>query len=93
MMYLNVISFKNGKTLAFRTDTPYSVNKLNEDNTADRFGDWNLVTDSGTGEIMSFRGSEIVTISTAMIKNDPIKSNNRNFKSKKKKNFKAKVIR
>lgn len=93
MMYLNVISFKNGKTLAFRTDTPYSVNKLNEDNTADRFGDWNLVTDSGTGEIMSFRGSEIVTISTVIIKNDPIKSNNRSFKSKKKKNFKAKVIR
>lgn len=93
MMYLNVISFKNGKTLAFRTDTPYSVNKLNEDNTADRFGDWNLVTDNGTGEIMSFRGSEIVTISTAIIKNDPIKSNYRNFKSKKKKNFKAKVIR
>lgn len=93
MMYLNVISFKNGKTLAFRTDTPYSVNKLNEDNTADRFGDWNLVTDSGTGEIMSFRGSEIVTISTAIIKNDPIKSNNRSFKSKKKKNFKSKVIR
>ena len=92
-MYLNVISFKNGKTLAFRTDTPYSVNKLNEDNTADRFGDWNLVTDSGTGEIMSFRGSEVVTISTAVIKNDPIKSNNRNFKSKKKKNFKSKVIR
>ena len=92
-MYLNVISFKNGKTLAFRTDTPYSVNKLNEDNTADRFGDWNLVTDSGTGEIMRFRGSEIVTISTAIIKNDPIKSNNRNFKSKKKKNFKSKVIR
>lgn len=92
-MYLNVISFKNGKTLAFRTDTPYSVNKLNEDNTADRFGDWNLVTDSGTGEIMSFRGSEIVTISTAIIKNDPIKSNNRSFKSKKKKNFKSKVIR
>ena len=93
MMYLNVISFKNGKTLAFRTDTPYSVNKLNEDNTADRFGDWNLVTDSGTGEIMSFRGSEIVTISTAIIKNDPMKTNNRNFKSKKKKNFKSKVIR
>ena len=93
MMYLNVISFKNGKTLAFRTDTPYSVNKLNEDNTADRFGDWNLVTDSGTGEIMSFRGSELVTISTAIIKNDPIKTNNRSFKSKKKKNFKAKVIR
>lgn len=92
-MYLNVISFKNGKTLAFRTDTPYSVNKLNEDNTADRFGDWNLVTDSGTGEIMSFRGSEIVTISTVIIKNDPIKTNNRNFKSKKKKNFKSKVIR
>ena len=92
-MYLNVISFKNGKTLAFRTDTPYSVNKLNEDNTADRFGDWNLVTDSRTGEIMSFRGSEIVTISTAIIKNDPIKTNNRSFKSKKKKNFKAKVIR
>ena len=92
-MYLNVISFKNGKTLAFRTDTPYSVNKLNEDNTADRFGDWNLVTDSGTGEIMSFRGSEIVTISTVIIKNDPIKSNNRSVKSKKKKNFKSKVIR
>lgn len=91
-MYLNVITFKNGKTLVFRTDTPYSVNKLNEDNTADRYGDWNLVTDSNNGEIMSFRGTEVVTISTALIKEDrPVKSANKQGKNKKK-NFRAKVV-
>lgn len=91
-MYLNVITFKNGKTLVFRTETPYSVNKLNEDNTADRYGDWNLVTDSSNGEIMSFRGTEVVTISTALIKEDrPIKPVNKQGKNKKK-NFRAKVV-
>lgn len=91
-MYLNVVTFKNGKTLAFRTDTPYSVNKLNEDNTADRYGDWNLVTDSSNGEIMSFRGTEVVTISTVLIKEArPVKPANKQGKNKKK-NFRAKVV-
>ena len=68
-MYLNVISFKNGKTLAFQTETPYSVDKVNEgSDPTDKYGDWNLVTDDSNGQILSFRGTEIVTIATAPVK-------------------------
>lgn len=59
-MYLNVISFKNGKTLAFQSKVPYSVDKVVEN--------WNLVTDAANGQILSFRGTEIVTIATAPVK-------------------------
>lgn len=90
-MYLNVLSFKNGKTLAFRTDTPYSVNKLNETIGADKYGDWNLVTDNSTGEIASFRGTEVVTISTVPIK-DKETTVVKNSKKKNKKSFKARIV-
>lgn len=55
-MYINVISFKNGKTLPFQTKTPYSVDKVTEG--------WNVITDESDGQIVSFRGSEIVTIAS-----------------------------
>ena len=58
-MYLNVISFKNGKTLQFQTEAPYSVDKINDD--------WNLVTDGSNGQIISFRGNEICTIASVKI--------------------------
>lgn len=59
-MYLNVISFKNGKTLAFQSKVPYSVDKVVDN--------WNLATDEVNGQILSFRGTEIVTIATAPVK-------------------------
>lgn len=59
-MYLNVLSFKNSKTLAFKSKTPYSVDKVADN--------WNIVTDESNGQILCFRGEEIVTIATAPIK-------------------------
>lgn len=56
-MYLNVISFKNGRVLSFRTETPYSVDKTSTE--------WSIITDAKTSQILSFRGSEVVTIATA----------------------------
>lgn len=66
-MYLNVLSFKNGKTISFQTAVPYSVDKVKEPTPADAFGDWNLVTDEVNGQILSFRGAEIVTIASAKV--------------------------
>ena len=57
-MYLNVLSFKNGKTLAFQTKVPFSVDKL-EGN------EFLVVTDEVNGQILSFRTSEVVTIANA----------------------------
>lgn len=80
-MYLNVISFKNGKTLAFQSKVPYSVDKVVEN--------WNLVTDAANGQILSFRGTEIVTIATA-----PVKENRaqRRTKSNKKPAISTRVL-
>lgn len=55
-MFLNVLSFKNGKTIPFQTKTPYSVEKV--------FEGWNVVIDEVNGQCLSFRGSEIVTIAS-----------------------------
>lgn len=55
-MYLNVISFANGKVIPFRTKTPYSVDQVVEG--------WNIVTDEGNGQIISFRGVYVVTIAS-----------------------------
>lgn len=57
-MYVNVLSFKNGKTLAFQTKVPFSVDKL-EGN------EFLVVTDEVNGQILSFRTSEVVTIANA----------------------------
>lgn len=67
-MYLNVISFKNGKTLQFQSVVPYSVDKVKEPSPEDQYGDWNLVTDESNGQILSFRGAEICTIASVEIK-------------------------
>lgn len=67
-MYLNVISFKNGKTLQFQSVVPYSVDKVKEPTPEDHYGDWNLVTDEVNGQTLSFRGSEIVTIASIEVK-------------------------
>ena len=56
-MYVNVLSFKNGKTLAFQSKVPFSVDKL-EDN------EFLVITDESNGQILSFRTSEVVTIAT-----------------------------
>ena len=52
-MYLNVISFTNGKVVPFRTKVPYSVDQVAEG--------WNVVTDEANGQVISFRGVYIVT--------------------------------
>lgn len=57
-MYLNVLSFKNGKTLAFQTGIPFSVDKL-EGN------EFLVVTDEVNNQMLSFRTSEVVTIANA----------------------------
>lgn len=55
-MFYNVISFKNGKTLPFQTKLPFSVDKV--------IDGWNVVVDDVNNQILSFRGSEIVTIAS-----------------------------
>ena len=60
-MYLNVLTFKNGKTLAFQTGVPFSIDKL-EGN------EFLVVTDEVNGQILSFRTSEVVTIANAKVK-------------------------
>lgn len=59
-MYLNVISFKNGKTLPFQTKVPFSLDKLENE--------WIVVTDEVNGQILSFKCSEVVTIANAEVK-------------------------
>jgi len=59
-MYLNVISFKNGKTLPFQTKVPFSLDKLENE--------WIVVTDEVNGQILSFKTSEVVTIANAEVK-------------------------
>ena len=56
-MYVNVLSFKNGKTLAFQSKVPFSIDKL-EGN------DFLVITDESNGQILSFKASEVVTIAT-----------------------------
>ncbi|MGN0335641.1 MAG: hypothetical protein ACI4DV_08280 [Lachnospiraceae bacterium] len=55
-MYLNVISFTNGKVVPFRTKVPYSVDQVAEG--------WNVVIDEANGQVISFRGVYIVTIAS-----------------------------
>lgn len=62
-MYLNVISFTNGKTLAFQSEVPFSIDKLESS--------WIVVTDEVNGQILSFKTSEVVTIASAKVKQDP----------------------
>ena len=61
-MYLNVLSFKNGKTLPFQTKVPFSLDKLDNE--------WIVVTDEVNGQILSFKTSEVVTIANAVVKSE-----------------------
>lgn len=54
MLYQNIISFKNGKSISFNTVLPYSVDKIAEG--------WNVVTDEKTGNILNFVGAEVVAV-------------------------------
>jgi hypothetical protein len=53
-MYMNTISFKNGRLVGFRSEIPYSTDKVAEG--------WNIIVDDSTKAVVSFRGSEIVTL-------------------------------
>lgn len=53
-MYFNIVTFKNGKHIAFNSDVPYSVDKTSNE--------WSVVTDAKNGQVISFRGSEVVAI-------------------------------
>ena len=55
-MYLTIITFKNGRAIPFQSEVPYSADKVVDG--------WNLITDKKTGQIISFRGEEIVTIAS-----------------------------
>lgn len=55
-MYLTIITFKNGRAIPFQSEVPYSADKVTDG--------WNLITDKKTGQIISFRGEEIVTIAS-----------------------------
>lgn len=62
-MYLNVLSFKSGRTLAFKSEIPFSLDKI-----APEIGsgpEWVCVTDEDNGQIISFKTSEVVTIANA----------------------------
>ena len=74
-MYLNVLSFKNGKTLAFQSKVPFSIDKLEGNK-------FLVITDEVNGQILSFRTSEVVTIANAVVKSTT---------GKKAKGFKTKV--
>lgn len=65
-MYLNVISFKNGKALSFNSAIPFSIDKLAESEAI-------VVTDALNGQILSFKSSEVVTIANAEVKDKPAK--------------------
>lgn len=56
-MYFNVIHMRSGKNLAFESDVPYSLDKIEPDG-------WNVITDKATGEVISVRGSEIAALSS-----------------------------
>lgn len=57
-MYYNILTFKNGKAIPFTSETPFSIDKLDNE--------FIVVTDSKTGEIFSFRSADVVTISSQL---------------------------
>ena len=81
-MYLNVLNFKNGKTLFFKNAIPFSIDKLDDN-------EFIVVTDDVNGQILSFRTSEVVTIQSSKIPEETLKETT----GKKAKGFKAKVTK
>lgn len=77
-MYFNVVSFKNSKTIAFTSEVPYSLDKLSTD--------WSIVTDAKTGQVISFKNSEVTAILSNKV--EPKKS----VKRTKKPNIKTEIV-
>lgn len=77
-MYFNIVTFKNGKHIAFNSEVPYSVDKT--------ANEWSLVTDAKTGQVISFRGSEVVAILSNKVEAKKAE------KPKKKANFKTEIV-
>ena len=63
-MYLNVLSFKNGRTLAFQTKVPFSVDKL------DGYEFLTVIADEINDQTVSFKTSEVVTIASTVVKSE-----------------------
>lgn len=53
-MYLNLITFKNGKNASFTSEIPYSTDKVEDG--------WNVIAITDKKQTVSFRGSEVVSI-------------------------------
>lgn len=81
-MYINVLNFKNGKSLFFKTTIPFSIDKLDDN-------EFMVVTDDTNGQILSFRSSEVVTIQNSKIPEETLKETT----GKKAKGFRAKVTK
>lgn len=77
-MYFNVVSFKNSKTIAFTSEVPYSLDKLSTD--------WSIITDAKTGQIISFKNSEVTAILSNKVEA------NKGKKPKKKPNIKTEIV-
>lgn len=65
-MYNNIVTFSNGRAMAFTTDVPFSIDKLSNE--------WNMVVDTKTQTTLSFKSSEVVTIASAEMKAEPKKT-------------------
>ncbi|MEE3428401.1 MAG: hypothetical protein VZQ55_05490 [Ruminococcus sp.] len=98
-MYINVLTFSNGKTIGCHTETPFSIDKLSIPNGEDPLSDWNTIFDEVNHESVNFRTSELVTIASAKLspeearkkKSTSVKNEAR--KNGKKANFKADITK
>lgn len=77
-MYFNVVSFKNSKTVAFTSEVPYSLDKLSTD--------WSVITDVKTGQVISFKNSEVTAILSNKVEDK------KPVKPKKKPNIKTEIV-
>ena len=77
-MYFNVVSFKNSKTIAFTSEVPYSIDKLD--------AEWSIITDAKTGQVISFKNSEVTAILSNKVEAK------KSAKPKKKPNVKTAIV-
>lgn len=77
-MYFNVVSFKNSKTVAFTSEVPFSIDKLETD--------WSIITDAKTGQVVSFKNSEVTAILSNKVENKKAE------KPKKKAKIKTEIV-
>ena len=67
-MFINVLSFRNGKNIGFHSETPFSIDKLTTD------GDWNVFYDAENKQSGSFRSSELAFFTSAQIPEKEVKT-------------------